>query len=158
VLSIQVLEHTPRPAELIAEMARVLKPEGLLILTVPFCYRLHEEPDDYFRYTPHGMRELCARAGLRVGEVHARGGLWTVMGHQLNTYLAFRVARLGALAQAMGKLSMEGPVSDGPARLWTLPLVVPAMAGVGVGARVLDRLAQEPTETLGFLVTAHHSL
>src|SRR4029079_3624949 len=69
VLSVQVLEHTPRPAALVAEMARVLAPDGLLILTAPFQFRLHEEPHDYFRYSPHGLRLLCADAGLEIIEV-----------------------------------------------------------------------------------------
>ena len=64
VISIQVLEHTPRPRELMAEMARVLRRDGALILAAPFSFRLHEEPHDYFRYSPHGLRELCSEAGL----------------------------------------------------------------------------------------------
>src|SRR5207253_2033321 len=42
VLSIQVLEHTPNPGQLISEMARVLKKDGTLILAAPFSFRLHE--------------------------------------------------------------------------------------------------------------------
>jgi len=156
VISIQVLEHTPRPAELIAEMARVLTDDGLLILSVPFSYRLHEEPHDYYRYTPHAMRELCGRFGLSVQEVLARGGLFTVMGHQINTFLAYHVANLEGVAQSMGRLGHEG-AANGVARLWTLPLVVPAMAWVGLGARVLDRVLHDPTDTLGFLVTARRN-
>ena len=68
VLSVQVLEHTPHPAALMAEMSRVLAPDGLLILTAPFQFRLHEQPHDYFRYSPHGLRQLCADVGLEVFE------------------------------------------------------------------------------------------
>src|SRR5262245_41891705 len=39
VLSIQVLEHTPRPRQLVAEMARVLKKGGTFILAAPFSFR-----------------------------------------------------------------------------------------------------------------------
>ena len=38
----------------------------MLILTAPFQFRLHEEPHDYFRYSPHGLRQLCEDAGLEV--------------------------------------------------------------------------------------------
>ena len=41
VLSIQVLERTPNPRKLVAEMARVLKKGGTLILAAPFSFRLH---------------------------------------------------------------------------------------------------------------------
>jgi SAM-dependent methyltransferase len=156
VLSVQVLEHTPRPAALVAEMARVLAPDGILILTAPFQFRLHEEPHDYFRYSPHGLRQLCADAGLEITEVLQQGSLWSVLGHKLNSYLAFRVARVGALAQGMGKLGHEAPSRAG-VRWWTLPAVGPAVVGIAGAARVLDRVLFDPEESLGFLVVARHA-
>src|SRR5689334_10829293 len=66
ILSIQVLEHTPSPGPLVTEMARVMKDDGLMILTAPFSFRLHEEPDDFYRYSPHALRFLCQDAGLEV--------------------------------------------------------------------------------------------
>jgi SAM-dependent methyltransferase len=153
VLSIQVLEHTPHPAALVHEMARVLKDDGRMILSAPFQFRLHEEPHDYFRYSPHGLRALCADAGLELVEVIPMGSLWSVIGHKLNSYLAFRVARIGGLAQAMGKLSHESEATA-PARFWTFPFVGPSMVGISAAARVLDRLAFDPEESLGYLVVA----
>src|SRR5437870_5196975 len=104
VISIQVLEHTPDPRRLISEMARVLKQDGALILAAPFSFRLHEEPHDYFRYSPHGLRELCREAGLVIERVEQIGSLWSLVGHKLNTYLALRIARIGGAAQQLGKL------------------------------------------------------
>jgi SAM-dependent methyltransferase len=153
VLNVQVLEHTPRPALLINEMSRVLKDDGILILSAPFAFRLHEQPHDYFRYTPHGLGVLLADAGLEIEEVLAHGGLWRVLGHKLNTYLALRVAKVGGLAQAMGKLSHENTTREAP-RMWALPFVGAAMAAIAGTARVMDRLAPEPDETLGFVVLA----
>ena len=156
VLSVQVLEHTPHPAALMSEMGRVLKDDGVLILSAPFQFRLHEEPHDYFRYSPHGLGTLCADVGLEIVEVHSQGSLWSVLGHKLNSYLAFRVARVGSLAQSMGKLPHEPPSVERP-RLWTLPLVAPAMLGVAGAARVMDRLLPDPEEALGFLVVARRA-
>ncbi|XXX74428.1 class I SAM-dependent methyltransferase [Sorangium sp. So ce134] len=153
VLSVQVLEHTPRPGALVAEMARVLRPGGLLILSAPFSFRLHEEPHDYFRFSPHGLRALCGRAGLTVEEICPHGSLWSLLGHKVNSYLALRVAQIGGVAQAMGKLGHEAAEGRG-ARVWMLPLVAPAMIAVAAGARVLDRALPDPTETLGFTLAA----
>jgi SAM-dependent methyltransferase len=153
VLNVQVLEHTPEPGALVKEMSRVLKDDGRLILTAPFSFRLHEEPHDYFRYSPHGLGQLCKEAGLVIEHTETLGGLWSLMGHKLNTYLGLRVARIGGIAQAMGKLSHEGSEASRP-RLWTLPWVAPTMAAVALGSRVLDSLLHDPQETLGFLIVA----
>jgi SAM-dependent methyltransferase len=153
VLNVQVLEHTPEPGELVNEMARVLKDDGLLILTAPFDFRLHEQPHDYFRYTPHGLRALCAKAGLEIIEVRPMGSLWSIVAHKLNSYLAFRVARIGSVAQTLGKLPHEASQSAAP-RLWAFPFVAPAIVGLSAGARILDRVLEEPDETLGFVILA----
>jgi SAM-dependent methyltransferase len=153
VVSFQVLEHTPDPEGLLREMARVTKKGGLLILTAPFSFRLHEEPHDYFRFTPHGLKWLCAKVGFEVRTVTARGSLWSLIGHKLNTFLAFDVA--GARAAAMDAGSGRQEKSEqGKTRLWTLPFVAPAMIGIGGMARLLDRAANVPTETLGYVVIA----
>jgi SAM-dependent methyltransferase len=156
VLNVQVLEHTPHPAALIAEMSRVLKDDGVLILSAPFQFRLHEQPHDYFRYSPHGLRSLCSDAGLEISEVHSQGGLWSVIAHKLNYYLAFRLARVGSLGQAMGKVSHEGRSSE-KARLWTLPIIAPLMLALSGSSRVLDRVLADPEEAFGFLIIARRA-
>jgi hypothetical protein len=150
---VQVLEHTPAPATLIGEMRRVLAPDGLLILSAPFQFKLHEEPHDYFRYSPHGLRTLCEAAGLEVLETMPQGSLWTVLGQKLNSYLAFHVVRVGQFAQTMGKLGHEAP-QQARTRWWTLPLVGPGIVSIAAGARVLDRVLGDPTESLGFTIVA----
>jgi len=153
VLNVQVLEHTPAPAALVAELGRVLKPDGVLLLAAPFSFRLHEQPHDYFRYTPHGLRVLCVAAGLEITEVHACGGLFSLIAHKLNSYLALRVARIGGVAQSLGKLGHEDPTRV-RARLWTLPVVAPSMLALSAAARGLDGLLEEPDETLGYVIVA----
>jgi SAM-dependent methyltransferase len=60
VYSISVLEHIPEngDAEAIHEIARVLKPGGILTLTVPFCargyYEEYVDGDVYERHAQHG--------------------------------------------------------------------------------------------------------
>jgi SAM-dependent methyltransferase len=71
VFSTQVIEHVPDPQRMLGEMARVLKPGGVLILTGPFYWPLHEEPHDYLRFTKHGFRALLSRAGFVDIEVTA---------------------------------------------------------------------------------------
>ncbi|MEM3373795.1 MAG: methyltransferase domain-containing protein [Candidatus Woesearchaeota archaeon] len=58
VLCTQVLEHLEYPQQAINEMRRVLKPNGILILTTHMAMVLHSEPYDYFRYTKYGLAFL----------------------------------------------------------------------------------------------------
>lgn len=153
VLNVQVLEHTPYPGRLVCEMSRVLKHDGLLILVAPFQFRLHEEPHDYFRFTRHGLRHLCEEAGLEVLETRSQGGMWSVIGHKVNSYLAFRVARIGGRAQDMGKLGHERKVKE-RMRVWTLPFVGVSMLLVALAARILDPLFPEPDEMMNVLILA----
>jgi SAM-dependent methyltransferase len=156
VISVQVLEHTPDPATLIREIGRVVRDDGLVILSAPFSFRLHEEPHDYFRFSPHGLRVLCEGAGLVVEEISPHGNLWSLLGHKLNSFLAIRVARVTRAAQTLGKFGHEGGASE-RARTWLLPLIAPAMITITAGARVLDRVAPDPTETLGFTLVARRA-
>ena len=47
----QVLEHVFTPDQFLGEICRVLKPDGMLLLTVPFVWDEHEQPWDYARYS-----------------------------------------------------------------------------------------------------------
>jgi SAM-dependent methyltransferase len=68
VLCNQVLEHVFNPEQFMSELARVLKPGGQLLLTVPFVWDEHEQPCDYARYTSFGLASLLQRHGFRIVE------------------------------------------------------------------------------------------
>lgn len=73
VICTQVLEHVADPGQVLREAARVLRPGGVLLLTAPMLWPLHEEPRDFFRYTPYGLRHLLERAGFGVVREIQRG-------------------------------------------------------------------------------------
>ena len=79
VLLSDVLEHILYPHNLLKEIYRILKPDGCLIMNVPFFYWLHEEPFDYFRYTKFALAYLTINSGLRVLELRAYGGVLEVL-------------------------------------------------------------------------------
>lgn len=58
VLCTEVLEHSPEPAALIAEIGRVLKPGGTLIATVPFSARVHYAPHDFHRFSKYALAKM----------------------------------------------------------------------------------------------------
>ena len=79
VLCTDVLEHIHEPNILFAEMVRILKPGGHLIIGVPFLYWVHGDPDDYHRYSHFMLKEYCRKHGLKVIELEAYGGFPEVL-------------------------------------------------------------------------------
>jgi SAM-dependent methyltransferase len=79
ILMTEVLEHLERPGDALAECARLLSDDGHLIATTPFSWPLHEEPRDFFRYSPHGLRHLAEEAGFEVVELAALSGIWATL-------------------------------------------------------------------------------
>ncbi|MBU1262981.1 hypothetical protein KJ640_08560, partial [bacterium] len=57
------------------EMARILKKEGHLILSVPHLSYIHGAPEDFFRFTCYGLKALIEGVGLSVVEIKACGGM-----------------------------------------------------------------------------------
>ena len=66
ILCTQVMEHVFTPDEFLAEIVRVLKPGGKLLLTVPFIWDEHEQPHDFARYSSFGLAAMLSRHGLRI--------------------------------------------------------------------------------------------
>lgn len=79
ILSTSVLEHISEPQIFLKEIRRILVEEGYLILSVPFLYHLHEEPFDYYRYTPHGLKYLAEQAGLKIVNLEHYGSAFGVL-------------------------------------------------------------------------------
>lgn len=66
IVCTQVLEHVPNPFRAAAELQRILKPGGRLLLTVPAAYPYHAVPRDYWRFTRDSLQLLF---GEHFGEV-----------------------------------------------------------------------------------------
>lgn len=55
---LSVLEHSRRPWLLAANLQKLLVKGGTLYLSVPFVWRFHDYPSDYFRFTAEGVKSL----------------------------------------------------------------------------------------------------
>jgi len=59
IICTEVLEHTLDPFSAVKEIYRLLKfGGGILLLTVPFNFRIHGPLPDCWRFTEHGLIEL----------------------------------------------------------------------------------------------------
>jgi SAM-dependent methyltransferase len=74
VISTQVLEHVSEPKKLFSLVYDLLKPRGHLILATPFVWPLHDEPHDYWRFTPYGLKYLGRQAGFKTKSCVPLGG------------------------------------------------------------------------------------
>jgi SAM-dependent methyltransferase len=72
VVCTTVLEHVQDPKQAVAEMRRVLKTGGTLLLTIPFTFPMHGVPTDFWRVTEYGMRELLKDFTITEIEAHGR--------------------------------------------------------------------------------------
>ncbi len=59
VVTVSVLEHVRYPWKVMTEIHRILKPGGIVYVNVPFVFPFHADPDDYYRFSCHGVEILC---------------------------------------------------------------------------------------------------
>jgi len=70
----QVLEHVMNPKELLLEVRRVIEEGGEIVLFVPSFWPVHLAPQDYRRWTRHGIVVELESVGFRDIEVLDCGG------------------------------------------------------------------------------------
>jgi SAM-dependent methyltransferase len=86
VLCTQVLEHVDDPGQTVAEIHRVLRPNGLALLSTHGVFLYHPDPPesdrDYWRWTHAGLRRLFAEAGSwSTLDVEAQGDVVACLGY-----------------------------------------------------------------------------
>lgn len=86
LISISVMEHLCEPQVFLNESYRILKKDGYFILQVPWQWWIHEEPHDYFRYTPYGLKYMFEKSGFHDVKVEATSGFFTTCILKMNYF------------------------------------------------------------------------
>ena len=58
IVCCSVLEHVQKPWIFADHLVRLLRPGGVLFISVPWVWRWHPYPDDYFRFSWRGVMSL----------------------------------------------------------------------------------------------------
>jgi SAM-dependent methyltransferase len=137
VVSFEVIEHLAEPDIMLLESYRILRHGGILLLSMPFQWWLHEEPWDYQRFTRFGLEYHLRKAGFENVTIQETTGFWSMWVLKLN----YQLARL-----------VRGPYL---VRNAIRVLLIPLWWLNQISAPLIDRMWHEGRETAGYFAVAH---
>jgi SAM-dependent methyltransferase len=132
-LHIVTIEHLREPGCALAEIARTLRPGGLLLVAAPHEWEVHQAPHDYFRYTRYGLAYLLEKSGYELVDLRAAGGYFRLLARRLLNGLQFFTGGVRWLGFVPAAMLLVPPA-----------LILPW----------LDFLDRDRNFTLGYLCTA----
>jgi SAM-dependent methyltransferase len=87
VLCLDTLEHVEYPHKALEEIHRVLKPDGIAIISSVMDFPIHDYPYDYWRFTPEAFRSLLKPfTDSFIGSVGRKDFPHTVVGIGFKTF------------------------------------------------------------------------
>lgn len=105
VLSADTLEHIANPIVALGEMKRVLRPDGLMLITSVMDFPIHDYPSDYWRFTPAAFRLLL------------EGLPFILIGYEGDPSKPHTVVGLGARV-APSQTALDGFAARTPGTVW----------------------------------------
>lgn len=137
VLALNTFEHVRCFWRGLDEIHRVLRPDGALILSTPFFFRIHQFPHDYWRFTPAAYETLLERYPNKIIGWHGSRN------RPLNVWaIAFREDRPAISPEEYERYRQLMRYAEEPETSWTRRLryrLAALLCGAGPFATYLDR-------------------
>jgi SAM-dependent methyltransferase len=87
VFSSEVFEHVFDIDPILDEIYRVLKKGGKMLISLPFIWNEHEEPNDFGRYTSFGIKHILDKHGFEVIRLTKTGHFAAVAAQLVPLYI-----------------------------------------------------------------------
>lgn len=91
VFSSEVFEHIFNLEDVLYELKRVLKKDGLALFTVPFVWDEHEVPYDFGRYSSFGIKYLLEKNGFQIINLEKSTKFLETVFQLWNLYLYYKL-------------------------------------------------------------------
>lgn len=111
VVSNQVFEHVRDPDQFLTEISRILRDDGLVLITAPFVWDEHEQPHDYTRYSSFGMTSILNRHGFEILELRKSVDDIRIVFQLLNAYIHKKTQTKSRAVNLLLTILMIAPVN-----------------------------------------------
>ena len=84
IMCVEVFEHLPDPIAAIKEFSRLLKPDGSLLITAPFCSQTHFAPYHFYTgFNRYFYEKHLIANGFEILEITANGNYFEFVAQEL---------------------------------------------------------------------------
>jgi SAM-dependent methyltransferase len=111
VFSSETFEHLFNIDEILAELNRVLKPGGNMLVTIPFAWNEHEEPYDFARYTSFGISHILKKQGFEIVHLNKTTTYFETISQLFNSFWIESVFPKNKLIRTVLEAVLLGPVN-----------------------------------------------
>jgi SAM-dependent methyltransferase len=141
VVLMNVLEHVYSCSDLIKSISRIIKPEGQILLTVPFLLKVHQAPFDFARYTPYFFERMAEDAGFSIESLDGYYDTHYLLNESLGNTWQYSIRGQSFLKRLIAK-----------SLVFVIQRLVNALRRVSRGGFIADYKSQVNPSPVGYLL------